>query len=98
MNIPYSSIEPFGYTGIPTLKGDVRTFQQLTIIDWQLKAWWDRHTTPLAPIKSRRVLLECLRDMAKINGARVTHAITKGKVFVVYYKIDDNWGVTRLSK
>jgi hypothetical protein len=91
MEIPQVIIEPFGYTGMPTLNAELKIYQQLVVIDWELKMWWDQHAIMLDTL-----LKKCLRDVAKIHGARVVHVYTTKRCLMVHYKVNNKWGTTRL--
>jgi hypothetical protein len=89
MEIPEVILKPFGYTGMPILMLAISL--QLVGIDWELKKWWDQHA-----LMNDKMLKKCLRDVAKLHGARVVHVYTTNGCFMVHYKVNKEWLATRL--
>jgi len=97
MNIPQEILEPFGYTGMPilTITGNLGAYLQLVAIDWELKKLWDRRNSTIRSL-ARRKQLTLIKVMAKTYGARIVHTYTTKNYIMVHYKVNKEWGVTRL--
>jgi len=91
MLILESSIRPFEPHGIPILNHELMIYQQLVVIDWELKRWRNPNS-----IMTDTLFKKVLRGVAKRHGARVVHVYSTKGYLIVHYRVNKTWGSTRL--
>jgi hypothetical protein len=89
MKILESSIEPFGYTGMPFVTRHASTLDAAITIDSGLSTWWwnlQHMDMTMSPVWIKKRIYA----LAKNRGATVCHITTKEDSLLVWFKVVGN--------